>query len=87
MIEEFINYNAAIAPEESDKLFKAIDSDMETLISLIKKNLPKLDVKLTEEKIAELLPRYENNKSLDKCYGTVDRDFAETLLRRLFVER
>ena len=36
------------------------------------------------DKIAELSPRFENNKSLIKCYGTVDRPFAEALLGRLF---
>jgi len=39
---------------------------------------------LTEEKIASLLPRYEDNKSLKKCYGNVDKDFAADILRRLF---
>lgn len=84
-LEEFINYNASAAPEESDRLFKAVGADGKTLVSLIKRNLPKIDIKLTEEKIAELSPRYENNKSLNKCYGTVGREFAEDLLRRLFV--
>ncbi len=84
-LEEFINYNANVVKEESDRLFKAIDADRETLISLIKKNLPELNIELDEKKIAELSPRYENNKSLNKCYGTVDRAFAEKLLEKLFV--
>ena len=84
-LEEFINYNAAAASEESDRLFKAIDADRETLISLIKKNLPELNIELDEKKIAELSPRYENNKSLNKCYGTVDRAFAEKLLEKMFI--
>lgn len=84
-LEEFINYNAAIAPEESDRLFKAIDVDREELISLIKRNLPALNIKLTKEKIAELSPRYENNKSLNKCYGTVDRKAAEAIIAKIFI--
>ena len=35
-------------------------------------------------RIASLLPRYEDNKSLKKCYGNVDKDFAADILRRLF---
>lgn len=85
-IEEFINYNCSVAAEETDKFFTALNTDKETVISLIRKNLPHIDIKLTEEKISELLPRYENNKSLNKCYGTVDRKFAEALLRKLFIK-
>ncbi len=85
-LEEFINYNVDVAPEESDRLFVAIGADREALIGLIQRNLPRLDIKLAEEKIAEISPRYENNKSLNKCYGTVGRAFAEELLRRLFVD-
>lgn len=85
-LEEFINYNVNIAPEEADRLFKAIDADKETLISLIKRNLPELKVELTNEKINELSPRYENNKSLNKCYGKVDRDFAVEIIGKLFVD-
>ena len=35
----------------------------------------------------ELAPRFENNKSLKKCFGAADRVFAEALLRRLFKEK
>ena len=84
-LEEFINYNVTVAPEESDRLFKAIDANREVLVSLIKQNLPDLNVKLTKEKIDELSPRYENNKSLNKCYGTVDRKAAEAIIAKIFI--
>lgn len=84
-LEEFINYNAEVAQAETDELFKCINTDKNSLINLVKENLPNLGVVLTEEKIAELSPRYENNKSLNKCYGTADRPFAENLLRKLFI--
>ena len=85
-LEEFIRYNAGVAPAESTTLFTALGRTPNELIALIKKNLPELQVSITEEKLAELAPRFENNKSLKKCYGTADRAFAEALLRRLFGE-
>ena len=57
-LEEFINYNVEVMPSDSDDLFKAIDCDKDTLISLIKKNLPDHTIRLTEEKLSELAPRY-----------------------------
>lgn len=86
-LEKFINYNSVTVPYESEVLFSAIGADREVLISLIKSNLPNLNITLDEAKIAELSPRYENNKSLNKCHGTVDRAFAEELLRTLFVKK
>ena len=84
-LEEFINYNASVASEEAENLFKAIEVDRQALASLVKQNLPVLNVKLTKEKIAELAPRYENNKNLNKCYGTVDREFAVALIGKFFL--
>ncbi len=80
----FLEHNARVAPEECRVLFSALGTDSAAVIALIRANLPPLGVVLTEEKIAELSPRYENHKSLKKCLGTVDRAFAADLLRRLF---
>lgn len=81
---EFIRHNASVAQTESERLFRVLGIDAEAMISLIERNLARPQLKLSEEKLAELLPRYENNKSLGKSYGTVDRAFSEALLRRLF---
>lgn len=86
-LEEFIRYNATAASEQTDALFAALGTDAGRLIALVRANLPEVSISLTEEGLAALLPRYEDNKSLKKCYGTVDRPFAEALLRRLFVAR
>ena len=85
-LEEFINHNASVAPSDSDELFRSIGCDKDTLIALINKNLPEQNIILSEEKIADLAPRYENNKSLNKCLGTVDRKFATNLLKKLFIK-
>ena len=75
-LPEFINYNEATVPEEMDKFLKALNTDKETLVKLINDNLPKLDVTLSDSKIEELAPRYENNASIKKCYGNADKELA-----------
>ena len=84
-LEAFIEHNAAVAPEETAALLRALGTDRATLLALVRANLPELGVLLTEEKLAALAPRYEDHKSLKKCLGTVDRAFAVALLRRLFI--
>lgn len=85
-LEEFINHNASVAAEEADNLFTAIGLSREDLITLIHSNLPSMSICLTKQRLDELSPRYEKNKSLKKCYGTVDRAFAVSLLERMFVK-
>ena len=84
-LEEFINYNQEVAPDETKLFFEKIGIDEKMLIALIRKNLPEINVKLTPEKINELAPRYENNKSMLKCYGNADSAFAVKLLNKMFV--
>ncbi len=83
-LEEFINCNIKWAPKESSSLFESLNTDKNTLIALIKTNLPEINITLPEEKIAELTPRYENNKSLSKCLGNADKEFAVMLLKKIF---
>ncbi len=85
-LEEFIRYNAAVAPKESARLFAEAGCDEDTLLSLVRKNLPRIEVTLTEEELASLLPRYQKNKSLEKCLGEVDGSFAAALLRKKFIK-
>lgn len=85
-IEEFIDYNISVAKDEADKFFEALRTDKETLLKLIKKNLPESTLTLSREKIDELLPRYENNKNFNKCYGSIGREFAEKVLTKLFLK-
>ena len=84
-LEDFINHNAAASPCETEYFLKSLNTDKNTLLKLIQLNLPKIDVQLSDEEIALLSPRFENNKSLNKCYGNVDRDFAEAVLRKKFI--
>lgn len=85
-LEDFINYNTEVAPDEAKAFFNKLKTGKETLLSLIKANLPEINLTLSREKINELLPRYENNKNFNKCYGSIGKDFAEKVLTRLFLK-
>ncbi len=81
----FIDHNIRNATDEAKAFFSQTGMNRDRLISIISSNLPKLDVKLSEDKLQELLPRFEDNKNLKKCYGVVDVKVAEEILRDLFM--
>ena len=83
-LEDFIAYNVATAPEEAKALLAPLGISADDLIALVRKNLPAISITLSRDEIAALAPRYENNKSLNKCLGNVGRAFAVSLLEKLF---
>ncbi len=84
-LHHFLSHNAKAEPDKVEQFVCRSGVEIEDLLDLVEKNLPKLDVKLTEEKLIELLPRFVDNKNLKKCYGTVDVKMAEEILRELFM--
>ena len=88
-LPEFIEYNAANAKELCDRFFASVGVSKDKLIKLVVENLPEKQVScgvsLSAEQIDELLPRYENNASLKKCYGTADAALAKKILSKLFL--
>lgn len=88
-LPEFLEYNAVNAKELSDSFFGAVGISKEEFCRLVIKNLPGQEascgVRLSKEQINELLPRYENNASLKKCYGTADAALAKEILSKLFL--
>ena len=79
-LPEFIDHNIKNASADAKDFFAQIGTDREGLIDTIKLNLPKIDVTLREEKLQELLTRFS-----EKCYGNVDVNMAEDILRKLFM--
>ena len=86
-LEAFIRHNEAVAPSETHALSQAAGITPDGLCALVGANLPPLAVTLTEDDLAALAPRFADNKSLKKCLGSVDQDYATALLRQMFVAR
>ncbi len=88
-LPEFLEYNAVNAKELSDSFFASVGVSKDELCALVINNLPEkalaCGVSLSEKEIEELLPRYENNASLKKCYGNVDVILAKKILSKLFL--
>ncbi len=88
-LPEFLEYNAINAKELSDKFFDAVGISKDDLCKLVIDNLPgktpSCNLRLSEEQILSLLPRYENNASLKKCYGEADTVLAKKVLSKLFL--
>ena len=84
-LEEFTKHNVNNAPNEAESFFKALGTDKDTLLELIKINLPEIEVTISDEEFNELAPRFENNKSLVKSLGNIDRSFAEEILKKKFM--
>lgn len=84
-LQHFLSHNAKADPDKVDQFVACSGVEIEDLLDMVERNLPKIDVKLTEEKLNELLPRFVDNKNLKKCYGNVDVKMAEEILRDLFM--
>ncbi len=88
-LPKFLEYNAVNAKELSESFFGSVGISRDELCALVTDNLPRKDitcgVHLSEKEIKELLPRYENNASLGKCYGNADATLAKEILSKLFL--
>lgn len=83
-LNEFIDYNLKSAAAECEKLFKSAGTDAVQLKRIISAVLPEINVKLTKEDVKELSPRWENNRGLNKTFGTPGVEFVNSMLERLF---
>lgn len=83
-INDFIDYNISIEPEISREFFERIGCDADKFKNIVAAITPETSVTLTDSDIQELSPRWENNASLAKNYGNVDKNFVNRLLREKF---
>lgn len=83
-LNEFIDYAVECVPDMAEDFFCRIGSNVDEFKALVSAVTPKTNIKLSDDEIAELSPRWENNKSLSKNYGTVDKNFVNLLLKRIF---
>lgn len=83
-LNEFMAYNKEVAADETAEFYARVGTTEEEYKVLVEKITPEIDVKLSDEDIAELSPRWNGNASLAKNYGNIDVDFVNKLLRRMF---
>ena len=83
-LNEFIEYNSTVKPELTAEFFDEIRMDKERFKAVVSSVMPEIDVRLSDEDIAELSPRWEGNAALKRNWGEIDTAFVNSLLTKLF---
>lgn len=80
----FLNHCYDADPIYANKFFDLIGCKKSELISIIKKIAPNEGISVSPFERVKLMPRWENNKGLEKTIGDFSAKMANQLLRDLF---
>ncbi|MCR5089625.1 MAG: iron-containing alcohol dehydrogenase [Oscillospiraceae bacterium] len=80
-----LRHAAAADPVYSDALYRRVGMDGEAMTVLIRALTPDSGVCLSAEEIEALLPRWENNASIQKTIGEITKDQIRQILQELFL--
>lgn len=82
---DLLDYEMESDPEYTNTFYKNLGIDRDAIYELIGQCLPPLDIRFTEEELAEILPRWENNNSVKNTRGTVTCEQIGEILRDRFL--
>ncbi len=80
-----LRHAAGCALEETRELSRRIGADAEELAALARALVPDLGVRMTAEELERVLPRLENNASIQKTVGTVTLPQIREIYAGLFL--
>lgn len=83
-LNEFLDYNISEMPGLAEEFLSEIRLSADEFKSVVSAVTPETDVKLSDDDIAELSPRWEGNAGLRRNWGNADTEFVNSLLRKLF---
>ena len=83
-LNAFLDYNISEKPELAEEFLDEIRISADEFKAVVSAVTPEINVKLSQDDITELSPRWENNASLRRNWGTVDTAFVNSLLGNLF---
>ncbi len=83
-LNEFLDYNLRVMPELAVSFLSETGLTAEDFKRVVSAVTPEINVSLSEEDIAGLSPRWENNTALRRNWGTVDTEYVNSLIRKLF---
>ncbi len=81
--QDLLDYEEEKHKDYSDAFYKILNIDKEDLKDTISALLPDFGIRMSEEEILSILPRYENNNSVKNTYGQMSIDDIEKVLRKL----
>lgn len=71
--------------EYFDAFFESLGTDYEAFVNTLTALMPKLDVAMTAQEISAVLPRWENNNSVNNTVGSVGCEKIRKILTEKFV--
>ncbi len=83
-LPNLLDHVAACAPRDTELFFQTLGTTAEELLQLVNTLLPLPSIRLSEETIAALLPRWENNVSVMNTMGTITTDYLRGVLLEKF---
>ena len=83
-LPELLEHAEACAAEYSAAYYRKLGITKDELISLTRTLLPMPEIKLTEELIDSILPRWENNGSVNNTIGTITTQYIKQILMNKF---
>lgn len=83
--EDLFEYEMKNNKEYTEAFFEKTGMSREDYIKLINSLLPAYDIKIDEETLSEILPRWADNNSVKNTYGQMNVSDIEAILRKKFV--
>ncbi len=80
---DLLEYEDLHNKDYSDSFYQSIQIKKEELEETISSLLPEYDIKLSEEEITSILPRYQNNNSVKNTYGNMNIEDIQKILSGL----
>ena len=84
--EDLFDFEEANSKTYADRFFESIGMNKTEYTELIDSLLPENDFRISEETLAEILPRWDNNNSVKNTYGNMTVNDVEKILRKHFVK-
>jgi alcohol dehydrogenase class IV len=84
-MNDLIEFERKNNPEYAARFFDEIKTDINEFEKLIDALMPENTIKLSELQLQEILPRWQDNRSVKNTYGSMTVSDVEAILRKHFV--
>ena len=86
-LPDLLRYEEESDPAYTGAFLRETGISKDALLMLIRKCLPEHTISLTEQEILDLLPRWENNGSVNNTRGAVDSTFIKQILKDKYLKK
>ena len=80
---DLLDYEETHHKEYSDAFYQILQIGKKELQETVSSLLPDFGIRMSEEEIASILPRYQNNNSVKNTYGEMNIEDIKNVLRKL----